>query len=131
MDRVDGEIRMLMPQLPGASLAVAGGINRYPLEPVMALPLLPTLHAAAQQIGVVLPEAVRSGGGSDGNLTAGIGVPTLDGLGAVGGHPHARNEWVDVTAMPQRAELLVVLVDRLCAAADAECAATGAGQAPA
>ncbi|MBT8226138.1 MAG: M20 family metallopeptidase [Dactylosporangium sp.] len=131
MDRVDAEIRALMPSLPGASLAVAGGINRYPLEPAMALPLLPALQAAAQQVGVVLPEAVRSGGGSDGNLTAGIGVPTLDGLGAVGGHPHARSEWVDVTAMPRRAELLAALIDRICAAADAKGAATGAGDTPA
>jgi glutamate carboxypeptidase len=54
------------------------------------------------------------GGASDGNLTAALGVPTLDGLGAVGANPHARTEWVDVSAMPERAALLAALIDRLC-----------------
>ena len=50
------------------------------------------------------------GGGSDGNFTAGVGTPTLDGLGAVGDGAHARHEWTDVTAMPVRSGLVAALV---------------------
>jgi hypothetical protein len=56
---------------------------------------------------------VRSGGGSDGNLTAALGIPTLDGLGAVDGHPHARSEHPDITGMPQRAALLAARITRI------------------
>jgi glutamate carboxypeptidase len=58
-------------------------------------------------------QAVRSGGASDGNFPAAIGVPTLDGLGAVGAHPHARDEYVDVNTMPERVALLAALLERL------------------
>jgi glutamate carboxypeptidase len=50
------------------------------------------------------------GGGSDGNVTAGLGVPTLDGLGAVGGNAHAEGEWVSVSAMTERTALVAALV---------------------
>lgn len=56
---------------------------------------------------------MRSGGGSDGNLTAALGIPTLDGLGAVDGHPHARSEHPDITGMPQRAALLAARITRI------------------
>jgi glutamate carboxypeptidase len=103
LDRVDAGIRRLAPRLPGAALAIDGHVNRYPLESTVALPMLDVAQAAARDIGLPPPDGVRSGGASDGNLTAALGVPTLDGLGAVGAHPHARSEWVDVTAMPDRA----------------------------
>ncbi len=118
LDRVDAEVRRLSPRLRGATLAVDGRVNRYPLEAAMALPLLEVAQAAARDIGLPPLVGVRSGGGSDGNLTAAIGVPTLDGLGAVGGHPHGRDEWVDVAAMPERAALLAALIDRLCGAGE-------------
>jgi glutamate carboxypeptidase len=114
LNRADRAIRGLTPRLPGAVLAVSGGINRYPLEGAAAQALLATAQAAAWDIGLPPPEGVRSGGGSDGNFTSAIGVPTLDGLGAVGAHPHARSECVDVTAMPDRAALLAALIDRIC-----------------
>ena len=63
--------------------------------------------------GVDLPPAVAVGGGSDGNLTAASGVPTLDGLGAVGGGAHAEGEWVDLRAVRPRARLLGDLVAHL------------------
>jgi glutamate carboxypeptidase len=56
---------------------------------------------------------VAVGGGSDGNFTAGIGIPTLDGLGAVGGKAHAEGEWVHVPSMAERAALLAALIGRL------------------
>jgi glutamate carboxypeptidase len=114
LERVDRGIRDLAPHLAGATLTVEGGIHRYPLESAMALPLLQLVQAAARDLGLPAPEGERSGGGSDGNLTAALGVRTLDGLGAVGGHPHGRDEWADITAMPNRAVLLAALIDRLC-----------------
>jgi glutamate carboxypeptidase len=110
---VDRAMSVLTPHLPGAAVTVVGGIERPPFEEHMARALFAEAEAAARELGLPPLLAVRSGGGSDGNLTAAIGVPTLDGLGAVGGHPHARNEHVDVTAMPARAALLAVLLDRL------------------
>ncbi len=113
LERVDRAIFALAPRLPGAEVVVTGGIDRPPFEETVARSLYAETVAAAQDLGLVPPAAVRSGGGSDGNLTAAIGVPTLDGLGAVGGHPHARNEHVVVDAMPERAALLAALLTRL------------------
>ncbi|HEV2373358.1 MAG TPA: M20/M25/M40 family metallo-hydrolase [Streptosporangiaceae bacterium] len=113
LERVDQQIRRLTPHLPDAALAVHGGINRYPLEAAAAAGLLALAQEAAAQIGLTPPIGVRSGGGSDGNLTAALGSPTLDGLGAVGGHPHARDEHTDTRAMPDRAALLAALITRI------------------
>ena len=113
LERVDRDIRRPAPRLAGATVTVTGGINRYPLEPDAALGLYGLARAAAADIGIEPPEGVRSGGGSDGNLTAAIGVPTLDGLGAVGGRPHARDEHTDVRLMPDRAALIAALIGRI------------------
>ena len=113
LERVGREIRQLTPHLPGAVVEVSGHINRYPLEESAATELLALAQDAAADIGLAPPQGVRSGGGSDGNLTAALGVPTLDGLGAVGGHPHARSEHTDVQAMPARAALLAALITRI------------------
>lgn len=116
LDRVDRGIRELVPRLPDAALSVDGGVNRYPMMPAVALPLLELAKAAAKDIGLAPPEGVHAPGASDGNFTAALGVPTLDGLGAVGGGAHARGEYVDVGLMPDRAALLAALVERLLAA---------------
>jgi glutamate carboxypeptidase len=113
LERADEAIRRLTPHLPGAVVEVNGGINRYPLEEPTATGLLSLAQEAAAGIGLDQLQGVRSGGGSDGNLTAALGIPTLDGLGAVGGHPHARNEHTDIRAMPQRAALLAALITRI------------------
>ncbi|MEV6521306.1 M20 family metallopeptidase [Longispora sp. NPDC051575] len=115
LDRVDAALRALAPVLPGAAVAVVGGVNRYPLEPEVAAGLLGELRDAATALGLPAPEGVRSGGGSDANLTGALGVPTLCGLGAVGAYPHGRDEQVDVASLPDRAALLVELIGRLCA----------------
>jgi glutamate carboxypeptidase len=72
----------------------------------------------AAELGLPELAGASVGGASDGNLTAGFGVPTLDGLGAVGGNAHAEGEWVDLTAMGERSALLARLVARLLKAAD-------------
>lgn len=113
LEHADRQIRQLSPRLHGAAVQVSGGINRYPLEAPAAAGLLKLAQEAAAGIGITSLAGVRSGGGSDGNLTAALGIPTLDGLGAVGGHPHARSEHADITAMPQRAALLAELITRI------------------
>jgi glutamate carboxypeptidase len=95
---------------------IEGGVNRYPLLPAVAQPLLEVAQAVAKQLGLPPPGGAHAAGASDGNFTAALGVPTLDGLGAVGGHPHARGEYVDVTLLPDRTALLAGLVERLVAA---------------
>jgi glutamate carboxypeptidase len=113
LNRVDQAIRSLPARLPGAALTIAGGLNRYPMPSETALPLLEMARAAAIDLGIAAPDGVRAPGASDGNFTGALGVPTLDGLGAVGGGSHARGEYVDVALMPDRAALLAGLVERL------------------
>jgi glutamate carboxypeptidase len=114
LTRVDRAMHALRPYLAGAQVIVTGGVNRYPLEPDVALPVLRVAQEAARDVGMSPPDGVGVGGASDGNLTGALGIPTLDGLGALGANPHARTEWVDVSAMPERAALLAALIDRLC-----------------
>jgi glutamate carboxypeptidase len=116
LERVDRMIRGLSARLGGARLVVDGGISRYPLASEMALPLFEIAIAAAADIGVPAPESAYAPGASDANFTAALGVPTLDGLGGVGGGSHARSEYVDVSRMLERAALLAALVERLVAA---------------
>ncbi|GAA4701306.1 M20 family metallopeptidase [Phytohabitans rumicis] len=115
LDRVDREIHCLTPLLPEAGLTVDGTVNRYPMTPDLALPLLDLARAAAKDIGLPPPEGAHAPGASDGNFTAALGVPTLDGLGAVGGGAHARDEYVDLSRLPERAALLAGLIERLLA----------------
>ncbi len=104
--RIERQMRALKPVDKRARLTVRGGVNRPPLErtaPVVRL----FRHAQrlASELGVDLQESA-TGGGSDGNFTAGLGVPTLDGLGGVGLGLHTPGEFVVVRRMPERAALL-------------------------
>jgi len=93
------------------SVSFEGGFDRPPLEPTPAAQALyERAKAIAAELGFALP-AARVGGASDGNLTAAAGVPTLDGLGPVGDGAHARHEWVLLSDLPRRAELLVRLLE--------------------
>ncbi|MET0418126.1 MAG: M20/M25/M40 family metallo-hydrolase [Actinoplanes sp.] len=113
LERIDRIIRGLVPRLSEAGLRVEGGISRYPMEAEQAQPLLETLRQVADRIGVPPPGGAHAAGASDGNFTAMLGVPTLDGLGAVGGGAHARDEYVDLSRMPERIALLAGLVAAL------------------
>lgn len=113
LERVDHQIRLATARTPGAAVAVTGGINRPPFHPGAARDLLALAREAAAELGQAPPGAVRSAGGSDGNLTAALGVPTLDGLGAIGGHPHSRAEHASLGAMPSRAALLSALISHI------------------
>jgi glutamate carboxypeptidase len=109
-DRVDAAIRSLGPVVDGASSVVAGGPNRPPMEAWSSAGLLERVAAIAERLGVAGPEAVAVGGASDGNFTAGIGTPTLDGLGAIGGGAHADDEHVLLDQLPARMTLVRALV---------------------
>jgi glutamate carboxypeptidase len=105
-ERIDQAIRGLQPVLSGAALEIAGGLNRPPMErsPAMAA-LFQQARQIAEAMGVDLAEG-STGGGSDGNFTAAMGVPTLDGLGAEGEGAHAAHEHVLTDSFPRRAALL-------------------------
>lgn len=109
-DRVDAAIQALAPVLEGASLRIEGGKNRPPLERHRSEALLARAVQAYRELGYGELGAVAVGGASDGNFTAGLGIPTLDGLGAVGDGAHAEGEWVSVPDLARRARLLATLV---------------------
>lgn len=109
-ERVDAAIRGLTPVLPGAELVITGGINRPPLQAADSDDLYERARALAVREGLPVPTRAAVGGASDGNFTAGVGTPTLDGLGAVGGGAHADDEHVQVEEIPARTRLLHALV---------------------
>lgn len=110
---IDRELRALRPRNPQCALALAGGLNRPPME---RSPGVAALYEKAREIagdlGFKLQEAAV-GGGSDGNFTAALGIPTLDGLGAVGEGAHAPHESVVIAELPQRAALLAGLIEQV------------------
>jgi glutamate carboxypeptidase len=109
MRRVERKLHALRPILPGAKLEVRGGFNRAPLERKSSAELFAKAKSLASQMGLSLGECT-AGGGSDGNLTAAVGAPTLDGLGAVGHGAHSADEHILINAMPARAALLAALL---------------------
>ncbi len=109
-DRVDREMRALRPVLDGAGVAVSGGPNRPPLPGAASRELFARAARLADTLGVGPLASVAVGGASDGNFTAGVGTPTLDGLGAVGGGAHADHEHVVVAELPRRTALLTALL---------------------
>ncbi|SDY09285.1 glutamate carboxypeptidase [Amycolatopsis xylanica] len=109
-ERVDAAIRELRPVLDGTRVRIAGGINRAPLEAESSQALFDLACTLAKELGLDPLTSAAVGGASDGNFTAGMGVPTLDGLGAVGGGAHADHEHVLVEELPRRTALLTELV---------------------
>ncbi|GGO09106.1 M20/M25/M40 family metallo-hydrolase [Microbispora bryophytorum] len=97
--------------MPRTRLEVLGGPNRPPLEPAASADLFALARRVAADLGLAPLAGAAVGGASDGNLTAGAGCPTLDGLGAVGGGAHADDEHVVVAELPGRARLLAGLVE--------------------
>jgi glutamate carboxypeptidase len=106
---LERRLRSLRPILPGAKIEVRGGFNRVPLEPRHSRKLFGVARRLGREIGLEL-EGAFVGGGSDGNLTAALGVPTLDGLGAIGDGAHAAHEHIVISSLPERAALLAALL---------------------
>jgi len=110
---MERRVRRLRAVNPHCQLKIEGGINRPPLERTKHVAALFELaRGIARELGFELRE-VAVGGGSDGNFTAGIGVPTLDGLGAVGDGAHAVHEHVIAAELPARAALLAGLIQAI------------------
>lgn len=109
MQRLERHLHALRPTLPGARLEIRGGFNRAPLERKMSAALFARAKSLAAQMNLSVDECTV-GGGSDGNLTAACGIPTLDGLGAVGDGAHSSHEHILLKTMPARAALLAALI---------------------
>ncbi len=110
-ERIEAAMAALTTVDPDATIEVKGAINRPPMPESASAALLPlALRLDSSIVGVAV------GGGSDGNFTAAVGVPTLDGLGAVGGGAHSDREYIEVAMIPSRIRLLAGLLRQLCVA---------------
>jgi glutamate carboxypeptidase len=108
-DRVTAAIQSLQPVMPGATLHMEGAWNRPPLEHRVTAELFQRARLIGQKLGLDLQEG-GTGGGSDGNLTGALGIPTLDGLGVPGAGAHADHEHIEVDTIASRSALLVALL---------------------
>ena len=110
---LDRKFRGLRPVDKRCSIHVDGGLNRPPMERSAGIrKLFMQARGWASELGVALEES-STGGGSDGNFTAGLGIPTLDGLGAVGEGAHAPTESILIGRIADRTALLALLLARL------------------
>jgi glutamate carboxypeptidase len=109
MRSLEARLHGLRPLQKGARLEITGGFDRPPLERKMSAALFARARLLAKQMSLPLGECTV-GGGSDGNFTAALGVPTIDGLGAVGDGAHSSREHVLIDTMPARAALLAALL---------------------
>ena len=108
---IDRKLRRLKPFNRKCKLEIKGGLNRPPMERTAGVAaLFKKASEIAKQLGWKLTEAAV-GGGSDGNITAGMGIPTLDGLGGVGDGAHAPHEFILISELPRRAALVAALVE--------------------
>ena len=108
---IDRKMRSLKPFDKHCKLEMTGGINRLPMERTAGVAALyKKAQEIARQVGWKLEEAAV-GGGSDGNFTAGMGIPTLDGLGGVGEGAHAGHEFIVISELPRRALLLAGMIE--------------------
>jgi glutamate carboxypeptidase len=112
-ERVEKAIREMKPILPGVGLEISGGINRPPMVRNQAgADLFHKAHQVGEKLGFDFQEG-STGGGSDGNFTAALGVPTLDGLGAMGDGGHAVHEHILLSHLPERTSFLAALLVEL------------------
>ena len=113
LQRVDDALRAIPSRDERVRMRLDGGINRPPLEESASNALFALARDAAATAGLPAVEGCSVGGASDGNFTAALGVPTLDGLGAVGHGAHTPDEWIDVASLPDRARLIAAVLSRL------------------
>ncbi len=113
-ERVDHLIRAFT-STPQIRIEIVGGIDRPAMESAMSAGLFAIAQLTNRELGY--PELMECavGGASDGNLTAAAGIPTIDGMGAVGDGAHADFEWASASAIPPRVELLAKMLTKLIA----------------
>lgn len=109
-ERLDADVHALATTVAGTTLTIEGGLNRPPMPASSSADLFARARACAESLGLAPLGGMAVGGGSDGNLTAAVGTPTLDGLGAVGAGAHAEDEYAVLSAMPERAALVAELI---------------------
>ena len=112
-ERVHSSLMELTPQVPGSSLRTERKAGSPPMPESSSADLFVMAQKIASTLGIEAIEGVSVGGGSDGNITADAGVPTLDGLGAVGDGAHAEGEHLIVSKMPERAALVAGIVQEI------------------
>ncbi len=115
-DRLAGAFSAVRPSVPGATVRVERETFVPPLERSSSRELFELAGRLQGELGLPPLGEASVGGGSDGNHIAALGVPTLDGLGAVGDHAHGEGEFVVVSALAERAALLAALVAELLSA---------------
>jgi glutamate carboxypeptidase len=109
---LDRAVRSLaaQPSVPGTAIEVSGGVERGPMEKTAATALLVELaHTIAAELGFTFAD-IRTGGASDGNYIGALGVPTLDGLGPIGGYDHSPDEYLELDSIVPRTALLAGLI---------------------
>ncbi len=110
--RITQAMATLEPMVAGCKLRVTGGWNRPPLERKSTMALYEKVRVIGARLGLDLKEG-GTGGGSDGNFTGALGVPTIDGLGVSGSGAHADHEHIEVDQLASRAVLLVAILAEL------------------
>ena len=110
-ERVHAGMLALTPRIHGARVVVDGGINRSPLAADSSAELFRRAQRVADRLALPPLTGISVGGASDGNFTAGVGTPTLDGLGAVGAGAHAAHEHVLIAELEPRTRLLAGLIE--------------------
>ena len=109
VERLMPAILNLQPVIPGVQLSISGGLNRPPMERTATMiATFEQVRRLGETLGLKLEEG-STGGGSDGNFTAALGTPTLDGLGARGDGAHASHEHIIIESLAERAALLATI----------------------
>lgn len=112
---LDRKIREICktPDVAGTSIQLEGGINRPPMEKTaQTMELLEIIREVGSKVGIHITD-VATGGGSDASFTSSLGVPTIDGLGPVGGNAHSEEEYLEIPSLVERTNLLANVIVRL------------------
>ncbi|QLQ95898.1 M20 family metallopeptidase [Providencia alcalifaciens] len=112
---IDKKVREVcsQPVLEGIQLSLTGGINRPPMaKTVESAELIDIIKQEANKLAITL-EDVSTGGGSDASFTAGVGTPTVDGLGPIGGYQHSDKEYLEIPSLTERAQLFFNVLTRI------------------
>ncbi|CAG9421093.1 M20 family metallopeptidase [Providencia alcalifaciens] len=112
---IDKKVREVcsQPVLEGIQLSLTGGINRPPMaKTAQSAELIDIIKQEADKLAITLDD-VSTGGGSDASFTAGVGTPTVDGLGPIGGYQHSDKEYLEIPSLTERAQLFFNVLKRI------------------